>query len=209
MKNELLKRYPALSVCSDDIDKALGLMRNTYLAGGTIYVCGNGGSCSDSAHIVGELMKGFLLKRPVPASDKESFEKLYEDGASMAYALQRGIPAVDLTAQSAILSAFNNDVDPEMCYAQLVYGYGKPCDLLIGLSTSGNSGNVVKAVKVARMKGMKTLALTGECESKLSALCDCTVRVPEKETFKIQEYHLPVYHYLCGALECELFGEDE
>ena len=209
MKNELLERYPALSVCSEDIDKALELMKNTYLAGGTIYVCGNGGSCSDSAHIVGELMKGFLLRRPVPASDRDKLSTLYDDGEAMAHSLQRGIPAVDLTAQSAILTAFNNAVDPEMCYAQLIYGYGKPCDLLIGLSTSGNSGNVVKAVKVAKALGVKTISLTGEHESKLSTLCDCTIKAPATETFKIQEYHLPIYHYLCGALECDLFGKDE
>ena len=205
MKNELLKRYPALSVCSDDIDKALGLMRNTYLAGGTIYVCGNGGSCSDSAHIVGELMKGFLLKRPVPASDKESFEKLYEDGASMAYALQRGIPAVDLTAQSAILSAFNNDVDPEMCYAQLVYGYAKKGDTFIGLSTSGNSKNVVNAAKTAKVMGMKVIVLTGKQPCVCDSFADIVIHAPETETYKVQEYHLPIYHYLCAEIEKEFF----
>ncbi len=208
MKNELLQRYPALAVCSEDIDTAVALMKKTYLSGGTIYVCGNGGSCSDSEHIVGELMKGFMLLRPIPKEDREKLSSLFpNDGDRMADNLQRGIPAVALTAQSAILTAFNNDVDSDMCYAQLLYGYGREQDLLIGLSTSGNSKNVVNAIKIAKLKGMSTLSLTGRKESKLSALCDCTIRVPEDETFKIQEYHLPVYHYLCGKLEADLFGE--
>ncbi|MBQ8802702.1 MAG: SIS domain-containing protein [Tyzzerella sp.] len=192
----LYERYPALNTCKEDIEKALQLMVDTYKNGGKILVCGNGGSASDSEHIVGELMKGFVLKRPV--TDAGIPEELRKG-------LQGSLPAISLPSQSAILTAFINDVDPEMMYAQLVYGYAKAEDLVIGLSTSGNAKNVVNAIKVANCIGTKTLALTGERESKLSELCDVTIRVPEAETYKIQEYHLPVYHYLCSEVEKEFF----
>lgn len=192
----LYERYPALCVCKEDIEKALHLMIDTYKNGGKVLVCGNGGSASDSEHIVGELMKGFILKRPVT---DERIPKELRKG------LQGSMPAISLPSQSAILSAFINDVDPEMMYAQLVYGYAKEEDLVIGLSTSGNAKNVVNAIQVAKCLGVKTLALTGEKESKLSEQCDVTIKVPETETYKIQEYHLPVYHYLCSEVEKEIF----
>ena len=171
-------------------------MLETYRSGGKVLVCGNGGSASDSEHIVGELMKGFLLKRPVT---DERIPGALREG------LQGSLPAISLPSQSAILSAFINDVDPEMMYAQLVYGYAKKEDLVIGLSTSGNSKNVVNAIEVARCMGIKTLSLTGQKESKMSELSDVTIRVPETETYKIQEYHLPVYHYLCAEVEKQMF----
>ncbi len=192
----LYEKYPALKVCREDIEKALELMLDTYRNGGKVLVCGNGGSAADSEHIVGELMKGFLSKRPV--TDERIPEKMRGN-------LQGSLPAISLPSQSAILSAFINDVDPEMMYAQLVYGYAKENDLLIGLSTSGNSKNVVNAIEVARSMGMKTLSLTGEKESRMSALSDVTIRVPETETYKVQEYHLPVYHYLCAEVERVMF----
>ena len=198
MLEELLTRYPALAACRADILAAATLLQDTYKNGGKVLACGNGGSCADSEHIVGELMKGFLLKRPV------TDERIPAD---LQAGLQGSLPAISLPSQTAVLSAFINDVDPSMLYAQLVYGYGQPGDLLIGLSTSGNSDNVVKAARVAQAIGVKTLALTGERESKLSALCDVTVRVPETETFKVQELHLPVYHYLCSECEKEIFGK--
>ena len=193
----LYERYPALCVCKEDIEKELHLMIDTYKNGGKVLVCGNGGSASDSEHIVGELMKGFILKRPVT---DERIPKVLRKG------LQGSLPAISLPSQSAILSAFINDVDPEMMYAQLVYGYAKEEDLVIGLSTSGNAKNVVNAIQIAKCLGAKTLALTGEKESKLSEQCDVTIRVPETETYKVQEYHLPVYHYLCSEVEKEIFG---
>lgn len=197
---ELLRRYPALEACREDMLAAAAMMLETYQHGGKILVCGNGGSCADSEHIVGELMKGFMLKRPV------TDERIPAD---LREGLQGSLPAISLPSQTAVLSAFINDVDPSMLYAQLVYGYGRPGDLLIGLSTSGNSDNVVKAAQIAKAVGVKTLALTGKKESKLSALCDVTVRVPETETYKVQELHLPVYHYLCAATEAALFTQDE
>ena len=193
----LYEKYSALEECREDIEKALELILHTYQNGGKVLVCGNGGSAADSEHIVGELMKGFLLKRPV--TDERIPERL-------RIGLQGSLPAISLPSQCAILSAFINDVDPEMMYAQLVYGYAKENDLVIGLSTSGNSKNVVNALEVAKCLGVKTLSLTGKKESRMSELSDVTIRVPETETYKVQEYHLPVYHYLCAEVERILFG---
>ena len=195
---ELFTRYPALSVCEQDIQKALRLIIDTYENGGKVLVCGNGGSAADREHIVGELMKGFLKKRPV------TDERIPED---LQKKLQGSLPAISLPSQCAILSAFINDVAPENAYAQLVYGYAKEHDLLIGISTSGNSENVVNAVRVAKALNIRTISLTGARESKLSELSDVTVRVPETETYKVQELHLPVYHYLCAACEEHFFDE--
>jgi len=193
----LYEKYTALEACREDIEKALEFILHTYQNGGKVLVCGNGGSAADSEHIVGELMKGFLLKRPV--TDERIPERL-------RVGLQGSLPAISLPSQCAILSAFINDVDPEMMYAQLVYGYAKENDLVIGLSTSGNSKNVVNAIEVAKCLGVKTLSLTGSKESKMSELSDVTIRVPETETYKVQEYHLPVYHYLCAEVERILFA---
>jgi len=192
----LYERYPMLEVCKADIEEALQLMIETYNKGGKILICGNGGSASDSEHIVGELLKGFMLKRPV--KDERIPENLRKG-------LQGSLPAISLPSQCAILSAFVNDVDPEMMYAQLVYGYAKEEDLVIGLSTSGNSKNVVNAIEVAKCLGVKTLSMTGKTESRLSELSDVTIRVPETETYKVQELHLPVYHHLCAEVEKAFF----
>ena len=198
MLNELFERYPALQICEKDIEDALKLLIDTYKNDGKVLVCGNGGSAADSEHIVGELMKGFMLKREV------------DDGRipeNMRCNLQGALPAISLVSQSGVLSAFINDVEPEMMYAQLVYGYGKEGDLLICLSTSGNSKNCVSAAEVAKSIGVKVLSLTGEKESRLSQISDCTVKVPDTETFKVQEYHLPVYHFLCAMTEKYFFEE--
>ncbi len=194
---ELIERYPALESCRQDIEKALELIIETYKNGGKVLVCGNGGSASDSEHIVGELMKGFISHRKV--TDERIPEHLRVN-------LQGALPAISLPSQIGVLSAFINDVEPDMLYAQLVYGYARENDLVIGLSTSGNSRNVVNAVEVANAVGAKTLSLTGAKESKLSAMSTVTVRVPETETYKIQEYHLPVYHYLCAGAEKYFFN---
>lgn len=193
---ELLLRYPILAECAEDIEKALELMLDTYKNGGKVLVCGNGGSAADCEHIVGELMKGFLKKRKV--NDEHIPVYLREN-------LQGSLPAISLPSQCAILSAFINDVDPEMLYAQLVYGYAEKNDLVIGISTSGNSTNVINAVEVANCIGVKTLTLTGKNKSKLFEISNVTIRVPEIETYKVQELHLPVYHYLCAETENRLF----
>ena len=194
---ELLERYPCLSVCREDIEKASRLICNTYKNGGKVLVCGNGGSAADSEHIVGELMKGFLKKREV--TDDRIPESLRKN-------MQGSLPAISLPSQCAVLSAFANDVNPDMMYAQLVYGYAEKNDLVIGISTSGNSKNVVNAVEVAKCMGIKTLSLTGEKESRLSELSDITVKVPETQTYRVQELHLPVYHYLCAYVENFMFS---
>ena len=193
---ELLNRYPCLNQCRESIEKALELIINTYKNGGKVLVCGNGGSAADCEHIVGELMKGFMKKREV--EDIRIPEEMRKN-------LQGALPAISLPSQCAVLSAFINDVDAEMMYAQLVYGYAKKEDLVIGLSTSGNSKNVVNAIEVAKCLGVKTLSLTGKNESKLSEISDVTIRVPETETYKVQELHLPVYHYLCAEVEKAMF----
>lgn len=194
----LLNRYPSLQACRDDIEKALNLILDTYKNGGKVLVCGNGGSAADSEHIVGELMKGFMLKRPV--SDERIPTHLRSN-------LQGALPAISLPSQSAVISAFANDVAADMVYAQLVYGYAKENDLVIGISTSGNSKNVVNAAEVAKCVGASTLALTGEKASRLSEICDVTIKVPESETYKVQELHLPVYHYLCAKTEQTMFDD--
>ena len=207
MLNELMTRYPQLRVCEETILRAEKMMLDTYREGGKILVCGNGGSAADSDHIVGELMKGFLLKRKMNDSTAKKFkDALGDDADELIEELQCGIPAISLPSQSAVLSAYVNDVNAELMYAQLVFGYAKDGDMLIAISTSGNSKNAYAAAKVAKALGIKTLALTGAADSKLSALCDCTVKVPEVETFKVQELHLPVYHYLCASVEHTLFG---
>lgn len=198
MINELVKRYPRLEECRTSIEDALKLIIDTYKNGGKVLVCGNGGSAADCEHIVGELMKGFILKREI--NDERIPEELGKN-------LQQALPAISLPSQSAILSAFINDVEPDMMYAQLTYGYGEENDLLICLSTSGNSKNCVNAARVAKAIGVKVLSMTGIKESKLSDLSDCTVRVPETETFKVQEYHLPVYHCLCAMVERYFFDQ--
>lgn len=194
--NELIKRYPCLEECKDSIKNALKLMIDTYQNGGKVLVCGNGGSAADCEHIVGELMKGFMKKREI--TDNRIPEEMRKN-------LQGSLPAISLPSQCAVLSAFINDVEPMMMYAQLVYGYAKQNDLVIGISTSGNSKNVVNAVEVARCLGVKTLSLTGKNESKLSEISDVAIKVPETETFKVQELHLPVYHYLCAETEKAMF----
>lgn len=194
----LLKRYPALSECKEDISAALGLIIDTYKNKGKILVCGNGGSAADSEHIVGELMKGFMSKRPV--YDERIPERLRKN-------LQGALPAISLPSQTAVLSAFINDVAPDMMYAQLVYGYADKNDLVIGISTSGNSENIVNAVETAKAVGAKALSLTGKRMSRLSEISDITIKVPETETYKVQEYHLPVYHYLCAEAEKYFFGK--
>ena len=194
---ELLERYPQLTVCKDDIQKALQLMIDTYKAGGKILICGNGGSASDSSHIVGELLKGFLNQRKV--TDARVSANLREH-------LQGSLPAISLCCQEALMTAFSNDVNPDMVFAQQVYGLGKKEDLVIGLSTSGNSVNVVNAIRVAKDMGIKAVAMTGASGGKLNEIADVTIKAPETETYKVQEYHLPIYHYLCAKTEETFFG---
>lgn len=202
MLNELLLRYPKLEVCKDDIIKAVVTIIDCYKNGGKLILCGNGGSCADCDHIVGELMKGFLKLRPLSEDQKSEMKKncdLVDD--ELLSKLQGGLPAISLPSITALNSAFCNDVDPELVYAQPLMALGRKNDVLIAISTSGNSKNVFGAVKVAKALGVKVLGLTGKSGGKLKENANIAICVPEVETFKIQELHLPVYHYLCAAVE--------
>ena len=206
-EKSLYKRFPDLSAVEKDVEDVVSMILETYGNGGKILLCGNGGSCADCDHIVGELMKSFMYERKPSADAVEKLSFQFGDETERVVScLQTGIPAVSLPSQTAVLTAYLNDVAPEYVYAQLVYGYAKKGDLLICLSTSGNSKNVVNAAKVAKAFGIKTAAITGKKESDLSSLCDVCIRVPETETYKVQELTLPVYHHLCASVEKNLFG---
>ena len=199
MINELIERYPARAGCRDDVENAVDAVEKVYRAGGKLLLCGNGGSASDCEHISGELLKGFLSKRPVcecalPGLDSDIREKL-----------QRGIGAVPLSSLSALSTAFSNDVDPALTFAQGVFALGQKNDVLLGLSTSGNAKNVIAALKVAKAMGLKTIAMTGESGGKMKALADIALTVPETETYKVQQLHLPAYHAICAEAERILF----
>lgn len=205
--NLLIERYPKLEVCKEDISKSYELLEIAYQQGRKLLVCGNGGSASDSEHIVGELMKEFKLKRKV-YSDHAAMLKAIDSelGQVLAEHLQGALPAISLTGHSSLQTAYMNDAVPELVFAQQVNGYGKPGDVFLGISTSGNSKNVLYAAVNAKAKGLKVIGLTGAKENKLMKYADVCIRVPETETYKIQELHLPVYHCLCLMLEDHFFG---
>ena len=204
---QLISTYPDLDSCAPSIEGAFQLLRTCYRSGGKLLTCGNGGSAADAEHIVGELMKGYLLKRPVP---EEMRTKLIatspEDSDYLANHLQGGLPAISLVSQTSLLSAIANDTAADMVYAQQVYAYGREGDTLIGISTSGNSMNVIRAMQVARTLGLHTIGLTGRTGGKLRPLCDVCIRVPANDTTLIQERHLPIFHVLCAMLEEEFFA---
>lgn len=203
---ELVERYPALDAVKDDVRKAYELLEACYEQGGKLLIAGNGGSCADAEHIVGELMKGFVKRREVSDSFAECLRNADEvRGAELAKKLQGGLPAIALTGHAGLSTAYLNDVDGDLIFAQQTYGYGRPGDVLIGISTSGNAKNVMYAMTVAKALGMKTIGLTGKDGGALKREADVSVVVPETETFKIQELHLPVYHALCLMLEERFF----
>jgi len=202
----LVNKYPELDSCVNEVKQAAGLLISCYEQNGKLLLCGNGGSAADCDHIVGELMKGFELQRPV---DDEFREKLSEghpeDGDYLANNLQQALPAISLSSQSPLLMAFANDVATDMVFAQQVYGYGQKSDVLLGISTSGNSKNVVRAMKVAKTMGLTTIGMTGKNGGQLKELCDVAIQVPWERTLDIQERHLPIYHRLCIILENHFF----
>ena len=204
--DELMERYPALSTIRTDIEAAYRALSDCFASGGKLLVCGNGGSAADADHIVGELMKGYLKRRPVP--DEVQVRLRAADstlGPALAEHLQGALPAVNLTAGSALLSAFGNDVRPELAYAQAAFGHGRKGDVLLGISTSGNASNVRSALVVGRAVGMTTIGLTGRGGGAMAGLCDILVAVPASRTFEIQELHLPIYHCLCAMVEDRFF----
>lgn len=204
----LLDRYPSLEQCRDEVFAAYLTLESTVERDGLILVCGNGGSAADGDHIVGELMKGFSLRRPLNSDQRVAFlEQFPHEGSGLADNLQGAIRAISLTTHTALLTAFANDCEPEYTLAQQAWGYGRRGDSLICISTSGNSRNVVRAAQVARVIGMQVIGLTGEHGGTLRDLCDVTIRVPGGSTADVQEYHLPVYHALCLMLEQRFFAE--
>lgn len=202
---ELFARYPALAACRADVQAAFDALAAAYGAGGKVLCCGNGGSASDCEHIVGELLKKFKRHRDIPADLKGRLCAAGADGERLAARLEGSLPAISLVSQSGILTAFANDVGWDEAFAQQLLGLAKSGDVLVALSTSGNSRNCVLAATLAHELGVKTLALTGEAGGRLGELCDVTIRVPARETYQVQEFHLPVYHALCAMLEEELF----
>jgi len=205
--NHLIDRYPKLIVCRDDIMTAYELLEAAYSNGRKLLVCGNGGSASDSEHIVGELMKEFKLKRKVYSDQAAALKEIDPElGQVLADNLQGALPAICLTGHSSLTTAFMNDANADLVFAQQVNGYGKVGDVFLGISTSGNSKNVLYAAVNAKAKGLKIIGLTGAKENKLMRYADVCIRVPETETYKIQELHLPVYHCLCLMLEDIFFG---
>ncbi len=203
---DLLREWPALMPLGDSIREAYALLCQCYDRGGMVLCCGNGGSAADAEHIVGELMKAFLRRRPLPQDIAARFTAPSQQ--AMASSLQAALPAISLVSQSALISAYANDVDPGMVYAQQVLGYGRCCPiLLLALSTSGNSANVVHAVEAADCLGMPSIAITGANGGKLAGLCTVCLRMPAAETYRVQEYSLPVYHALCAMTEAHYFPD--
>lgn len=204
---QLISAYPELRRCASDIQAAFQILQACYHAGGKVLVCGNGGSAADAEHIVGELMKGYLLKRSISSEmQARLLSASQENGAYLARALQGALPAISLVSQTSLLSAIANDTAAEMVFAQQVYGYGREGDTLIGVSTSGNASNVAYAMQVARALGVHTIALTGPNGGALKPLSDVCICAPGENTPAIQERHLPIYHVLCAMLEEEFFA---
>ncbi len=205
--DELIERYPRLDVCKKDVEKAYLLLQKAYDDGLKLLIAGNGGSAADSEHIAGELMKRFKITRPI---DRDFADKLLkidpERGERLAKNLEKPLRAVPLTSHIAITTAYMNDADATGVFAQQMLGFGDEGDVFLAISTSGNSENIICACVVAKAMGIKIIGLTGEKESKLSKCSDICIRVPETETFKIQELHLPVYHTLCLMLESNYYG---
>lgn len=205
---QLIERYPALSVCEKDIRATADALIASYKKGGKLLVAGNGGSASDSDHICGELLKSFVKIRKPEADFLSKLKEIDADtGAYLSDKLQGSLPAIALTNQSALMTASLNDVDGNVMFAQQVNGYGKPDDVFLGITTSGNSADVIYATVVAKAKGLKTIALTGKTGGKIKNLADISIVVPANETFMIQEYHLPVYHALCLEIEEHFWKE--
>lgn len=205
----LVNRYPVLNSVKDEIVEAYFLLVESYKNEGKLLIAGNGGSAADAEHIVGELMKGFKLPRKLNENFTDKLISENEElGTVLAESLQGALPAIALDGHPALSTAYMNDCEPLLCFAQQVNGYGKAGDVFLGISTSGNSKNILYAATTAHAKGMKVIGLTGAKDSKLTQMSDVCIKVPQTETYMIQELHLPVYHCLCLMLEDEFFVEN-
>lgn len=207
--NRLLNRFPKLDNCDREIRNAVKMITECYKNSGKILICGNGGSASDSLHIVGELMKSFMLPRKLKSEYVEKIKEIFPENLEYFIEnLQGTLPAISLVSETALTTAYSNDNSADLCFAQQVLGHGNNNDILIAISTSGNSKNVIYASQIAKVKNMKVISLTGKNGGNLKNLSDININVEEQETFIIQEYHLPIYHTLCFAVENEIFGDD-
>lgn len=204
----LAERYPQLERIKDSMEAAVNCMIESYKNGGKMLVCGNGGSAADSLHIVGELMKGFVLKRSLSEEKQNEIRMMFPQNADCYISnLQCALPAISLVNETSLMTAYANDNASDLSFAQQVLGYGRKGDVLFVISTSGNSTNVVHAARIAKVNGLKVIGLTGEGGGALKELCDVLLAVPSKVTYQIQELHLPVYHTICLALEKEFFDK--
>lgn len=204
----LVERYSELENQRENIIASYKIMEKSYCSGGKLLIAGNGGSAADSEHIVGELMKSFEKPRSLSEKYKEKLKSIdFERGKTLSDKLQGGLAAIALDGHIALSTAYMNDCEPLLCFAQQVNGYGNEKDVFLGISTSGNSENIIYAAIVAKAKGMKVIGLTGAKESKLSEIADVTIRSPQTRTYMVQEHHLPIYHCLCLMLEERFFGE--
>lgn len=207
---KLMRRYPLLLPVEKDIEAAAVMLEECYRRGGKLLIAGNGGSACDAQHIAAELMKGFMETRPLPEAEREKLRRLDpERGDYLGRKLQRALPAVALGEHDALNSAFANDVDGKLCFAQQVNGYGRPGDVFLGISTSGNSENILFAALTAKAKGMRVIGFTGESGGALAPLADLCVRMPAETCHEVQELQLPVYHCWCRMLELSFFGEQD
>lgn len=208
--NDLIVRYPKLSICKEDIYKSYLLLVSTFSKHKKLLVAGNGGSAADSEHIVGELMKSFVLSRKMGDAERLAFEEIDEHiGHELSLKLQGAFPTISLVGHPALSTAYLNDVDPLVGFAQQVYGYGDCDDVFLGITTSGNSQNIIYAIVTAKAKGLKTISLTGRDGGLVKKYSDVAIIVPETETFKIQELHLPIYHCLCLMIENYFYGAEK
>ena len=206
--NDLFVRYPMLSKCRESIITAYLLLEKVYTAGGSLYVAGNGGSASDCGHIAGELMKSFMMTRPLDDETASVYGALFgEEGTKFCKGLEKGLPAISLPSMTALSTAVCNDINGDYLFAQPLNAVSRQGDAFLGISTSGNSVNIVNAMMVAAVKKVFRIGLTGENKCRLDSLCDVVIHVPERETYKVQELHLPVYHALCAMLESRFFGQ--
>lgn len=207
--DHLLDRYQCLHSIKKEIIEAYQLLEECYQEDGKALIAGNGGSSADAGHMVGELMKQFKTSRPLPADFADRLKSVDQvRGSYLAEKLGRGLMAISLSAHEALCTACINDMGGTEIFAQQLLGYGREGDVFIGISTSGNSENIVNAAVVARALGIKVIGLTGADGGDLSRIADISVKVPETETYIVQELHLPIYHCWCLMLEESFFGQD-
>lgn len=199
----LIDRYPVLSGCEEPLNDAINALVTMHQTGGTLLLCGNGGSAADCEHISGELLKGFLSLRPLSEEEKKTLPP------EIGNRLQGGIKAIPLQSLTSVFTAFSNDVSADLAFAQLVWTFGEDDGVFLGISTSGNAKNVCAAAETAKAKGMKTVAMTGASGGRLAQICEIALKVPETETYKVQELHLPLYHALCAEAEARIFGGEK